>query len=55
MTYIFIPIILTVIFIVYVLYLAFVKKNIKSKLQTIVLPGLFFIIAWGFIYYFLLK
>ena len=53
--YTFIPIGLVVVFIIYVLYLALVKKNIKSKIQTVVLPGVFFIAVWGLMYYFLLR
>jgi len=41
MTYVFIPVIMIAVFVLYVLYLAIVKKNLKSKLQTVVLPGLF--------------
>jgi hypothetical protein len=55
MTYVFIPVIMIAVFVLYVLYLAIVKKNLKSKLQTVVLPGLFFIATWGVVYYFLLK
>lgn len=55
MTYVFIPVIMIAVFVLYVLYLAIVKKNLKSKLQTVVLPGLFFIAIWGVIYYTLLK
>jgi len=55
MTYAFIPLGLIAIFVLYVLYLAIIKKNIKSKMQTVVLPCLFFIAIWGGIYYFLLK
>lgn len=54
MTYPFIPIGLIAIFIVYVLYLLLIKKDIK-KLKSILYPGLFFIAIWVVIYYFLLK
>ncbi len=54
MTYPFIPIGLIAIFIVYVLYLLFIKKDTK-KVKTVLFPGLFFIVIWGVIYYFLLK
>lgn len=53
--YILIPIGLTAIFVFYILYLAFVKKNIKNKVQEVVLPSLFFIAIWGLMYFFLLK
>ena len=54
MTYPFIPIGLIAIFIVYVLYLLLIKKDIK-KLKSNLNPGLFFIAIWVVIYYFLLK
>lgn len=54
MTYTFIPIGLIAIFIVYVLYLLLIKKDMK-KLKSILYPGLFFIAIWFVIYYFLLK
>ncbi len=55
MTYPLVPIGLIIVFIAYVAYLAFVRKNLKSKINTVVLPGLFFIIVWLVIYYFILK
>ncbi len=55
MTYPLIPIGLIIVFIAYVIYLAVVKKNLKSKFKTVVLPGLFFIAIWIVIYYFILK
>jgi hypothetical protein len=54
MTYLFIPIGLIAIYIVYLLYLLLVKKDIK-KINSILYPGLFFIAIWVFIYFFLLK
>ena len=48
---IFLPIALTVIFILYTLYLAFIKKNLKSKLRTEILPGVLFIGLWVAIYF----
>lgn len=45
-----IPIILTVLFLGYLLYLAFIRRNIRAKLQTVVLPGMFFISIWAAIY-----
>lgn len=47
---IFMPIILTAIFVPYMLYLAFVKREFKSKLKTVILPGVFFIMVWGLFY-----
>ncbi len=55
MIYPFITIGLIAIFIIYILYLAFVQKNLKSKLQTVVWPGLFFIGVWVILYYLFLK
>jgi len=54
MTYPFAPIGLIAIFIVYVLYLLLIKKDIKT-LKSILYPGLSFVAIWGVIYYFLLK
>lgn len=47
---IFMPIILTAIFVLYMLHLAFVKKQFKSRLKTEILPGVFFIMVWGIFY-----
>jgi len=55
MTYPFIPLGLIVVFTFYILYLAFVKKNLRSKIKTVLLPGLFFIAMWAIIYYMMLK
>jgi len=52
---IFLPLILTAIFVFYLLYLAFVKKNLKNNLTQIVYPGLFFVVVWGILYVLLLK
>ncbi len=54
MTYPFIPIGLIAVFIVYILYLLIIKKDIK-KLKSVLYPGLFFIVIWAVIYFFLLK
>jgi hypothetical protein len=54
MTYPFIPIGLIAIFIVYVLYLLIIKRDMK-KLKTVLYPGLSFIVIWAAIYYFWLK
>ena len=54
MTYPFIPIVLMAVFILYVLYLVLVKKDIK-KTKMVLVPGVFFIAIWAIIYYFLLK
>ena len=54
MTYPFVPIGLIAIFIVYVLYLLLIKKDIKM-LKSILYQGLPFVAIWGIIYYFLLR
>jgi hypothetical protein len=54
MTYPFIPIGLIAIFIAYILYLLFIKKDV-NKLKAVLYPGLFFIAIWVVIYYFLLR
>ena len=53
MIYTFIPIGLIAIYIVYVLFLLLVKKDMK-KINSILYPGLFFVATWGVIYFFLL-
>jgi len=54
MTYPFIPLGILCVFIVYVLYLLLIKKDIK-RFKAVFYPVLFFIVIWGVIYYFLLK
>lgn len=54
MFYLYIPIGLTALFLVYVLYLAF-SKQLKTKFRTAVLPGLFFVGIWGAIYFLMLR
>ena len=54
MLYTLLPILLIAIFIVYVLFLLIVRKDIK-KLRIALYPGLTFIAVWAVIYYFLLK
>lgn len=47
----FIPPFLTLLFMGYILYLALVKKNLKAKMRTVVLPGMFFISVWAVMYF----
>jgi FtsH-binding integral membrane protein len=54
MTYPFIPIGLIIIFLVYVLYMLIIKKDM-NKLKPVLFIGLFFMAVWAVIYYFLLK
>lgn len=51
----FIPLLMTVLFIVYVLYLAFFKKELKQQLTGVLYPGLFFLVVWSILYYFILT
>ncbi len=46
----FIPVILCIIFFFYILYLAFIRKNLMQNRTTILYPGLFFVLVWGIIY-----
>lgn len=50
MTYPFIPIGLMAVFVFYVLYLLFVRKD-KRQLKAALRPGLFFISVWAVLYY----
>lgn len=54
MTYPFITIGLTIVFVVYLLYLLLIKKDFK-KLKAFLYPGLFFIAVWVAIYFLWLK
>ncbi len=54
MTYPFIPIVLIAVFVVVVLYLLIIKKDMR-KVKFVLYPGLFFIGIWIVIYYFLLT
>ncbi len=54
MLYPLLPIGLIAVFIVYIAYLLFVKKDIK-KFKTVLYPGIFFIALWGIIYYYWLR
>lgn len=55
MLYPFITIGLLVAFIAYILYLAFVTKDLKQNLSKVVYPGLFFISVWAGLYFFVLA
>ena len=54
MTYPLIPIGLIAVFVVAVLYLLIIKKDMK-KVKSVLYPGLFFIGIWVVIYYFFLT
>lgn len=47
---IFIPLVLAFLFVSYVLYLAFVKREFRRKWRTEVLPGACFLFVWGLFY-----
>ncbi len=51
----FLPIVFTALFILYVLYLAFIKKNLRANLTQIIYPGLFFVAVWILLYFLILK
>lgn len=51
----FFPLIMTILFVLYVLYLAIIKKELKKNLFTVLYPGLFFMAIWGVLYYFILH
>lgn len=51
----FMPIVMTIVFVCYLVYLFAVKKNLKQKADKVVYPGLFFIVAWAAIYVGLLS
>ncbi|MBF6640794.1 hypothetical protein IVB69_04835 [Flavobacterium sp. J49] len=48
---IFMPIVFVILFILYVLYLAIIKKELKQNLSKVVYPGLFFIVVWALLYF----
>jgi len=50
-----IPIVLFAAFVLYVAYLAFIKKTAKQHLHTVIYPGLFFFGVWAMIFYFIFK
>lgn len=51
----FITIGLTIAFLGYVLYLAFIRKNLRSKFQSEILPGIFVLGAWAALYFCFLR
>lgn len=54
MVYPLIPLGLVAVFVGYILYLLFIKKD-RKQVKAVIGPGLFFIAVWVLIYYFLLK
>jgi hypothetical protein len=51
----FITIGLAIAFLGYVLYLIFVKKSFRDKWHSEIMPGLFILGVWTFLYFFFLK
>lgn len=51
----YLPFVLAFLFLLYVLYLALIKKELRKNLFTVLYPGLFFILVWGVIYYFVMR
>lgn len=47
----FVTIGLTIVFLAYVAYLAFVKKNLSEKFSSEILPGIFVLGVWVFLYF----
>lgn len=47
--------IMIILFVLYILHLAIVKKDLKSNLHSTLYPGLFFIGVWILIYYVILS
>lgn len=41
------------VFVSYVAYLAFVKREAKKYLHTLIYPGIFFFAIWAFIFFLL--
>lgn len=54
MLYIYIPLIIIAVFIIYSLYVLLIEKNPK-KLKPLIFPVITFIIIWVIFYYFILK
>lgn len=52
---IFLPLILILLFVGYLLYLGLVKKSLKSNRFQVVYPGVFFIAIWAVIYLLMLQ
>jgi len=49
------PLLLGPLFLIYILYLALIKKELKQNLAQVVYPGLFFFAVWALLYYWLLS
>lgn len=54
MSYLLLPIALTVAFVLYILYLVFYRKN-KARLKAVLPIGALFLAIWALGYYFFLK
>lgn len=51
----FIPFVMIAVFLMYVLYLALIKKELRKNLYTVLYPGMFFMTVWGVIYYLIIS
>jgi len=54
MLYIYIPLIIVAVFVIYSLYVLLIEKNPK-KIKPLIFPVITFIIIWVIFYYFILK
>lgn len=51
----FIPFVMIALFLGYILYLLFIKKELRKNIYTVLLPGMFFMSVWGLIYYWIIS
>ncbi|MCC2590248.1 hypothetical protein [Chryseobacterium sp. MFBS3-17] len=54
MSYVIVPVLLSLVFVGYLMYLLLIKKD-RKNFKAVVFPGLFFIAVWILFYMFLLK
>ncbi|MCQ4035300.1 hypothetical protein NOV28_05830 [Kaistella montana] len=54
MSFVMLPAILTVVLVVYLIYLYFWKKD-AATFKAVLYPGLFFVLAWVILYWFIFK
>ena len=50
-----IPFVMIILFLIYVLYLALIKKELRKNQYAVLYPGMFFMAVWGVIYYVLIQ
>ncbi|WP_290838636.1 hypothetical protein [Flavobacterium sp.] len=51
----FIPLLLSILFVGYLAYLGFVKKQLRQNVAGFVMPGVFFLCVWAVFYYLLMH